>query len=1411
MFNSNDEDLVEDVASIRSQLRLTEITLQSLGEQLSHSEHDSPSERTDTSPGHGLPGRLTLGDLQQPDVTQPSPGNRSPERAISLAGTESRHSSSRSRGVEMEAVPLRKKLGGLRQENASLSMENRQLISDLEAAHVELASSKSKVRLLGNTFGTKASSVNVLREQILGLEAEVEAQAKDLRAAELKVELSQQAAAQSERQVSVLREELSMLRTQLTDTTRQGKRAEQQRNQALHNAEKLTDAFKDYKAKISIKLKKVMESESNLKESLIVCDREREELESRCCNLERERAEQGQNISKLMEELTQARTCNTKNVQLQARLEEAAQRASRLEMELGGRASASRDLASLRRETEDLRALVQCQEQRLAQCHREAQQSQAEMASLEGILGLLHLREGTEGSLCVRPCMLPTVDYTADLRPKPGERYQQLLPVLQAMEAERARQSSLATRLQDRLLKAQDEVSSLHSSMAQRASHYQQVHSELLEKASQANDAQKELKKKSARVSALEKQLQEKSSAYSQAALKNGQLEQDLLEKASSIQHYQSVMTKKQRDFQQALDKCRKDRSDQCRELQDRVEVLQLSLDQTQARVSELELERHEAQNTAVLLQASLDKLTQERENIVRHSEEALRDVKERAAESATKVRQLETALASCREELSSSLQQMEEAKERYQRQLDLKSQELSSLREELRSSSEMCRLSGQQCAQLQTSLQQLQSMLLESTTRVAELEDSQSQLQGQVSALEQDLERARSSLEEELSRREKELQDADMEVQEKRRQTAHLSGSVAQLSSEMSKCRGELLAMEQELQRLRREASIKSSQISQMEETLQKTQGLLEKKNNAVVDLEEKLHLCEQDRRNSVQRAAALEGQLQGVRGEMHDTLENLQELKDLLQRTQVTADERQVSLERLSAELRESQRELEERNHEVLDMDTALKERQGELQLRAQLLGQLDVAIRDHKLEMDKKVLSLQEALDRREREVRGRDEQVASLSERLDLLKAQLQMKEDLEKDALEQSQSLRACREQLQRTTEELQKLRGHCDNLSQELDSVTQHADQKEVQVRSLEEELSARGKHWVQGEARLQATISSLQQELEHEKEQHNKEVSCLQQTRGQLLKVSEQMSCSLRSSQEHLASRLQESQLQLEQARAQCARLQVQLHATQTSLQSTREALLIKESEVTRLQARISSLERTMELHHTSFHLLPDLGQPSSPPAHHGSPPDTRPRGHSRQKHTRSTPSPTRTPGKLMNHSPPPAPPPESRQPPQTHSPDCPTDTSSVDSSLDLPQSLKATLREALGQHLPWGSSLSSSPTPHHPDLSWQGLSRLEATSTSDLSFNPLTYMVEDKEGGEERDHPARESLLGWPTQEEVDTSSLTGMLRFVNQTLALQDDPSLWVSARLSEVERSLALKGDLKEGGGCSPGNI
>lgn len=61
------------------------------------------------------------------------------------------------------------------------------------------------------------------------------------------------------------------------------------------------------------------------------------------------------------------------------------------------------------------------------------------------------------------------------------------------MEAERNKYSGLAERLQERLSRAQEEIASLQSSIAQKASQYQSLHTELLGKVSQATDTEKEV------------------------------------------------------------------------------------------------------------------------------------------------------------------------------------------------------------------------------------------------------------------------------------------------------------------------------------------------------------------------------------------------------------------------------------------------------------------------------------------------------------------------------------------------------------------------------------------------------------------------------------------------------------------------------------------------------------------------------------------------------------------------------------------------------------------------------------------------------------------------------------------------------------------------------------------------------
>ncbi|NWI64270.1 CCD18 protein, partial [Todus mexicanus] len=92
-------------------------------------------------------------------------------------------------------------------------------------------------------------------------------------------------------------------------------------------------------------------------------------------------------------------------------------------------------------------------------------------------------------------------------------------------EKERQRFKKEIKELRAKLTKADDENSSLKTSMAQRASQFQIIQGDLLKKASKSSSLEREITKKSSQLSALEKQLEEKTIAYSTAAVRNTELE----------------------------------------------------------------------------------------------------------------------------------------------------------------------------------------------------------------------------------------------------------------------------------------------------------------------------------------------------------------------------------------------------------------------------------------------------------------------------------------------------------------------------------------------------------------------------------------------------------------------------------------------------------------------------------------------------------------------------------------------------------------------------------------------------------------------------------------------------------------------------------------------------------------------
>lgn len=69
------------------------------------------------------------------------------------------------------------------------------------------------------------------------------------------------------------------------------------------------------------------------------------------------------------------------------------EKVSDLEQRLKDHGAKCRELSSFRNRVEELQSLTKAQEQSVAQSQRESQQNQTELASLEAILALLHLRE----------------------------------------------------------------------------------------------------------------------------------------------------------------------------------------------------------------------------------------------------------------------------------------------------------------------------------------------------------------------------------------------------------------------------------------------------------------------------------------------------------------------------------------------------------------------------------------------------------------------------------------------------------------------------------------------------------------------------------------------------------------------------------------------------------------------------------------------------------------------------------------------------------------------------------------------------------------------------------------------------------------------------------------------------------
>ncbi|XP_057573661.1 coiled-coil domain-containing protein 18 isoform X2 [Hippopotamus amphibius kiboko] len=1296
--DNEEESLLANVASLRHELKITEWSLQSLGDALSSV---SPSENSDYASNLSRSERLILEDLSQPSQLELL--NYSPYKKVCKmpnSGTDFQKKprdkmSFSSTPVDQEIKSLREKLNKLRQQNACLVSQNHSLMTKIESVHFELTQSRAKVSML-ESAQQQAANVPILEEQIINLEAEVSAQDKVLREAEDKLEQSQKMVIEKEQSLQKSQEECIKLKVDLLEQSKQGKRAERQRNEALYNAEELSKAFQHYKEKVAEKLEKVQAEEEILEKNLINCEKENKRLQEKCGLYKSELEILKEKLRQLKEENNNGkeklRIMAVKNSEVMAQLTESRQSILKLESELEDKDEILREKFSLMNENRELKVRIATQNERLDLCQQEIESSRVELRNLEKIMSQLPLKRemfGFKSSLskhqmnslsskedsyigCCETNKMVISELRIKLAIKEAEiqklqanltanqlsynlasnnnqesgklnnletepvklggnqiesiKDQNQHTVNKQYERERQRLASGIEELRDKLMQIEAENSDLKVNMAHRTSQFQLIQEELLEKASNSSKLESEMTKKCSQLLTLEKQLEEKIVAYSSIAAKNAELEQELMEKNEKIRSLETNINTEHEKICLAFEKAKKIHLDQHKEMEKQIERLESQLEKKEQQFKEQEKTMSMLQQDIICKQHHLESLDRllteskgemEKENMKK--DEALKALQNQVSEETIKVRQLDSALEICKEELALHLNQLEGNKEKFEKQLKKKSEEVYCLQKELKIKNHSLQETTEQNVILQHTLQQQQQMLQQETIRNGELEDIQTKLEKQVSKLEQELQKQRESSAEKLRKMEEKCEAATYEADLKRQRVIELTGTARQVKLEMDQYKEELSKMEKEIMHLKRDGENKAMHLSQLDMILEQTKTELDKKTNVVKELEKLQHHTETELTEALQKQETLETELQNAHGELKSTLRQLQELRDVLQKAQLSLEEKYTTIKDLTAELRECKMEIEDKKQELLEMDQALKERNWELKQRAAQVTYLDMTIREHRGEMEQKIIKLEGTLEKSELELKESNKQVESLNEKLQNAKEQLREKEfitlqneqeisqlkkesertqqnmkEMEsvmkeqeqyiatqyKEAVDLEQELRLTREQMQNSHTELVEARRQQVQAQREIERLSSELE-KETHGKHLAEELGASQVREAQLEARMQTEIKKLSAEVESLKEAYHLEMISHQENHAKWKITAD----SQKTSVQQLNEQLEKAKLELEEAQDTVSNLHQQVQDGNEVIEATNEALLIKESELTKLQAKISGHERAEDI----------------------------------------------------------------------------------------------------------------------------------------------------------------------------------------------------------------------------------
>uniref|UniRef100_A0A8C3N2F5 Uncharacterized protein n=1 Tax=Geospiza parvula TaxID=87175 RepID=A0A8C3N2F5_GEOPR len=927
------------------------------------------------------------------------------------------------------------KLDALHEQNASLTSQNHYLKNRVETMNFELMQSKTKVCIFIVPQDTHSYFYYALF-------------ARD---AEDRLDQNQKTAMEREHVLERYQKGYKILKIELIEQSKQGKRAQQQRNEALLNVEELTRAFTKYKAEVTEKLEKAKAEDVVLGERLINCEKEKEELNEKCISYRKDLDILEEQLRQLKEEnhntKQEIKALEAKNTEMTSMLSQSDQKIIKLESELSEKEIVLKEKNALKSENEELRALTAEQQNHLKLCHQEIEDSREELNILETIISQLSLStpeefkwhhfkhqllsssaKETTSESCGESSKPLIADLSIKLAMKEAEVQKPGANLTTCTEAEHLSNSNegqgnsrlcdletepvklirnpggklaeIAVKCQQLELiskqfekvrqKFQKEIEELRTKLIKAEDENSALRTSMAQRTSQFQTIQEDLLKKASKTNSLEREIRKKSSQLSA-------LEKQLEEKTIAYS------TAAERNVELELELMGKNRC---------IHELETTISEEHEKITSafedeklFHLKQHkEMEKQIALLQTQLEKKHQQ----VTEQEKIISILQQEVIHKQHHIESLDGLLIGNREEMENQNIKKDQGLKMLESQLTEEKIKVQQLESALNVCKEEVAL---YLSQSQENKELFENQLKERSEELHYLQ-KEIKIKGQTI---QDMSEQNILLQQTLHHQQQMLQQETIRNGELEDNQIKLEKQVSTLEKELQKQKAcaedELRKVEEKLHLAAQEADLNRQKVDGLNCTIRQMKLEMDQCKNELTGMEKEVEQLKRDGANKALQINQLDITLEEARSELNrkanedKLLQNetchrkaLQKIAELESTLQNVCGELKITLtqlQELQNALQNAQSSLEEKNIAIMDLTTELRYCKDEIEDKKQELLDMDQALKERNWELKQRVAQIAQ-LDMTVREHKGEmEQQIIQLQ--CNLEKSELEIKE------------------------------------------------------------------------------------------------------------------------------------------------------------------------------------------------------------------------------------------------------------------------------------------------------------------------------------------------------------------------------------------------------------------------------